>query len=85
MTQRHLEVVRENLCPKERKEHPHNGEDAYTAIDCLKSPEYIPHVWGDLRRGDIDSHQKICFERSEWNQNPQLVNNGRVDVKIGSK
>lgn len=83
--QLHPDVVWEDLCPKEIKKHPYDKRHTQANTDYLKIPEYAPRVWGNLRRGDVERSQKICYEISELNQNLQLMDNKKVDVKIESE
>lgn len=57
---------------------------AQDATDYLKGLEYSPCVWDNIRRGNVDGCQKVSSERIKWNHNPQLMNTGKVDVKIRS-
>lgn len=52
--------------------------------DYLKSPKYTSKIWSNLRKGHVSSGKKLCFKQSKRDQNPLIIDNGKMEVEVES-
>lgn len=76
---------RDNLYAIKRMEYPDGGKGGQITTDDLKGPEDTLYIRHDLRGSDITSCQEVFLKRRKGNQNPQLMNNKKMKIKIRSR